>query len=297
MIFLIFQIIPKDWDEQIVFLQATLLHPLVLQHPLKWSNQIAFLKQCIAILESINAEIRDEFYEHLVFLQSQQTTAPQKWIFKHYCLPNTPEIISVKETPQIISEGTTGLSAWQAGIFLADWMTCNRRRFEGKRLLELGSGTGATGLIIIKSCGPQEIILSDCHERVLGLLRDNVELNGCQDSVVRVVDLNWCDPSPTLDSLAIDPDVVLAADVVYDDTIFRPLVELLLILLRRKRSIEIFLAATVRNKETLTAFLRMAEESGLQVEMVARSGDMENNLNWDDQTEIRLFLIQGGASE
>lgn len=272
-----------------VFLNETLLHPVIIQRPPKWSYQIAFLKQCISILEADSVDIRDEFYETLVSLQEKQSTCPQKWVYRHYPIPRTKDIISVKEAPQIISDGTTGLSCWQAGIFLADWMTQNSIKFTGKRLMELGSGTGATGLIVSRSCQPEELILSDCHENVLRLLRENVELNACQETV-RVIDLNWDDASE-LDNLNVDPEVILAADVVYDDTIFRPLIDLILALLRRNKSMQIYLAATVRNEETLTAFLKLAREDGLTIEQVVTSANVENILNWDDRTEIRLFLL------
>lgn len=288
----ILQILPKfsSWDQQLDFLTLTLDHPLVLKYPFKWSYQIAFLKQCISTLETISEEIRDGFYEHLVNLQ-QKSTSPQKWVYRHFLLPSN-EVVSVAEAPQIISEGTTGLSCWQAGIFLADWMYQNPTKFTGKRLLELGSGTGGTGLIVARSCRPRELILSDCHENVLRLLRENVELNGCQD--VRVIDLNWDDPS-ALDELSADPEVILAADVVYDDTIFRPLVDLLVTMTRRNKDVEIYLAATVRNELTLGGFLAMVESSGLEARVVCSSREVENLMNWDDRTEIKLFLIRAGG--
>lgn len=273
------------------FLRGTLLHPVMVEHPSKWSYQLIFLKKCVSILETWASEIRDEFYEHLVLLQDKETNWPQKWVYRHYLLPNC--IVTVAEAPQIISEGTTGLSCWQAGIFLADWMTQNAEKFAGKRLLELGSGTGATGLIVSKSCGVQELVLSDCHENVLQLLRKNVELNRCKG--VRVINLDWEDAS-ALDEHSIEPDVVLAADVVYDDTIFEPLVNVLGSLWSRNHSLDIYLAATVRNEETLRAFLERATESGLQcVQVCSSSRDVGNTLNWDDRTEIRLFLIKGDA--
>ena len=285
----------SDWDQQLSFLSATLLHPTILQYPPKWSYQIAFLKQCIHVLESVAEDIRDEFYELLVSLQEKESTWPQKWVYRHYLLPESEEIVTVTEAPQIISEGTTGLSCWQAGIFLADWITQNPQVLQDKRVLELGSGTGATGLIINKSSKPpQELVLSDCHENVLRLLNDNVALNGCQG--VRVINLNWDDISH-LDEVSVDPEVVLAADVVYDDTIFRPLVDVLLSLWRRRNSILIYLAATVRNEDTLRGFLKMVDETQvLRSEEICNSNQLRNSLNWDDRTEIKLFLIKGGVA-
>lgn len=263
---------------------------MVLRNPPKWAYQILFLKQCISILEYCSGDVQDGFYEQLVQLQLKETTSPQKWIYRHYPTP-TEDVITIKETPQIISDGTTGMKAWEAGIWLADWMFSNKEKFQGKRLLELGSGTGATGLIISRLCAPGQLILSDGHQSVLNLLQENVRFNGLEQSVT-VLDLNWNDLSSLADS-KLDPEIILAADVVYDDTIFKPFVNVLLQLTERKPSLVIYLAATVRNEETLEQFLSLARQSGLTVKNVCTSKEVENRLNWDDQVEIKLFELRG----
>ena len=54
-------------------------------------------------------------------------------------------------------------------------------------MLELGSGLGLTGLTVIKQSDPRRYFFSDCHGRVLSLLRqnirDNVSFNGSTESV------------------------------------------------------------------------------------------------------------------
>lgn len=272
------------------FLAATVLDPRIREYPLKWTYQISFLKQCISILESLEIDLRDEFYETLVELQSRAND-PQIWIFKHYILP-TEEIVTIKETPQIISEGTTGLNCWEAGIFLGDWILSSGDQFVGKRILELGSGTGLTGIIAARTCTPGQLILSDCHEQVLKLARENVALNGCQN-LVQVVDLNWDSPTTTLDEYALDPEIIFAADIVYDDTVFRPLVDLFSIFLNRNSAVQIYLAATVRNEATLKRFLDLIESSELSCNEVSNSRRVRNTLCWNEKTEIKLFLIKG----
>lgn len=153
-------------------------------------------------------------------------------------------------------------------------------------------------MIISRMCELNEVILSDCHENVLRLLRENVQLNGCEEKI-KVLNLDWDDTS-ALDELERsdeDIDVTLAADVVYDDTIFKPLVNVLLSLWRRNTKMQIFLAATVRNEETLKGFLSLVIENGLTWTQVSSSGEVKNLLHWDDTTEIKLFLIEGGRLE
>ena len=47
-----------------------------------------------------------------------------------------------------------------------------------RNIIELGCGTGLTGLVICSSSSPCRYIFTDCHERVLETLQYNLELNG-----------------------------------------------------------------------------------------------------------------------
>ena len=41
----------------------------------------------------------------------------------------------------------TGQHVWEGGEVLARWIINNKEMFEGKRVLELGAGTGISGLV------------------------------------------------------------------------------------------------------------------------------------------------------
>lgn len=56
-------------------------------------------------------------------------------------------------------------------------MNCSRN------IIELGCGTGLTGLVICSTSSPCQYIFTDCHERVLETLQCNLELNGYLQSV------------------------------------------------------------------------------------------------------------------
>lgn len=277
----------SEWDAQESFLKATVCHPAVIKFPIKWSYQIQFLKKLAEELDKATPEVHDHLYEMLVVLQEKEKSCPQEWVYKHYLVKD--ELITIKESPQLISDGTTGLRSWPAGLFLADWCTATTEitdRFKGKKVLELGSGTGVTGIIVNKICRPRNYFLSDCHDLVLQLLRENVHLNGCQENVV-VLNLNWERPQPS----SVEPDFILAADVVYDDTIFEPLLNVLK-LLCRSTNLQLFLACTIRNEKTLTDFLTLVEANGFNHRLIVTSKDLENRLYWEELTEIRLYCIE-----
>lgn len=56
-------------------------------------------------------------------------------------------------------------------------LTCSRN------IIELGCGTGLTGLVICSTSSPCRYIFTDCHERVLETLQCNLELNGYVQTV------------------------------------------------------------------------------------------------------------------
>ena len=52
-----------------------------------------------------------------------------------------------------------------------------------RNIIELGCGTGLTGLVICSTSSPCRYIFTDCHERVLETLQCNLELNGYVQTV------------------------------------------------------------------------------------------------------------------
>ncbi|XP_067013118.2 protein-lysine N-methyltransferase EEF2KMT [Anabrus simplex] len=273
------KLLDEDCGEeyQQALLHATVCHPLVKKYPLKISYMQAFLKTLIAKLETKGVEVCDAFYEmYCDILNGQQDRATH---FRHYLLNS--KSITIEESAKLISEGTTGLCSWQASQALANWCLSHTDELHNKCILELGAGVGLTGLAVSSACEPHSYWFTDCHPSVLSLLQSNVKLN-CdgkevmheESSVllsitlgntrVNVMKLPWEEVAPSSVHSTIAPQVVLAADVVYDSTIFSPLCEALCHLLQTDECVAI-LACTVRNKETLDQFLELLKNHHLLV--------------------------------
>lgn len=60
---------------------------------------------------------------------------------------------------------------------VADWALSNKHVLKDKKIIELGSGIGFTGVTVAKFCNPVSIMLTDCHHDVLRTLCDNIEIN------------------------------------------------------------------------------------------------------------------------
>uniref|UniRef100_A0A7N4PIA2 Eukaryotic elongation factor 2 lysine methyltransferase n=1 Tax=Sarcophilus harrisii TaxID=9305 RepID=A0A7N4PIA2_SARHA len=191
--------------------------------------------------------------------------------------------ISLCESTAIISQGTTGLVTWDAALYLAEWAIENPEAFTN-RVLELGSGAGFTGLAICKMCSPTAYIFSDCHSQVLQQLKGNILLNGfllnpdstapLQPSVsalvspkpiVMAVQLDW-EQVTTKQLSVFQPDVIIAADVLYDPEIILSLIGVLQKLSAcqaDQKPPEIYIAFTVRNPDTYQMFKMELSKVGI----------------------------------
>ncbi|KAK6524293.1 hypothetical protein TWF694_005946 [Orbilia ellipsospora] len=144
---------------------------------------------------------------------------------------------TLTKTPLRLVEDLTngcGGQLWPAGIRLAKYFIRRYRddtgALAGKRIIELGSGGGVTGLAIgleLDQIGAEaekngcEFWMTDMSA-MMDLMQENVTFNGLQDKIKCGL-LDWADPLP--DFVTEKPvDIVLAADCVYFEPAF-PLLE------------------------------------------------------------------------
>jgi len=66
---------------------------------------------------------------------------------------------------------------YPAAVAMAYFLLENPNLLKGKKVLELGSGVGVTGLVASKLC--KQIVLTDNQEEVLYLLERNIQENLC----------------------------------------------------------------------------------------------------------------------
>lgn len=148
-----------------------------------------------------------------------------------------------------------------------------------RRILELGSGSGFTGLCILNLFDVEEYIFSDGNEQVLSNLGRNLKQNSSvQHNKLELLNLDW----GTMDDTKIanlNPDVILAsgeylylsripvlsemfsdnrfADVAYSEDVISLFFHALKLLAKKFRS-PIFVAQKRRKPETMDFFLKTA---------------------------------------
>lgn len=221
------------------------------------SYRLTFLRHIIDRLEALNTEVHNQVYERYVMLLDEKSSPP-KYVYKHHKLPEHGHTVSVKESQNMISDGTTGLYSWEAACALAEWAVANSDRFGNKNIIELGSGTGLTGFVVAKCCRPKKMVLTDGNGLVLSLLRENYADNFENDDSVVVEELDWnsVEQSTILDK--VRPDLIMAADLVYDNSLFVPLSQTLDYIFKRCENLcLLILTCTIRNDETFKEFMQL----------------------------------------
>ena len=136
-----------------------------------------------------------------------------------------------------------GGKVWDSTYVLLNYLErpSNKNLIQGKRVIELGSGTGIAG-IALTSLNPSSLMLTDLSE-VVPLIKENLRLNrilaGRQDEgqrltecIVEACEYPWGSCTfPCVDGKTPKFDTIVASDVIYDPHGYRPLYDTLCCLL------------------------------------------------------------------
>eukprot|EP00979_Chaetoceros_neogracilis_P014781 scaffold4897_cov272-Chaetoceros_neogracile.AAC.3 len=161
-----------------------------------------------------------------VFYPSYDGT-PSTRYFNIECIePDSPLDILNKDT-STHEYDATGHCVW-AGAFLL--ISCIRElncfSLGGKRMIELGSGTGIGGLAVMLSNAneqqkPSHVCFTDNDPAVLKVCKRNCDLNHLPEDTYTIEELTW-GHEETSDQMELF-DIALATDVLYDVDLIEPL--------------------------------------------------------------------------
>ena len=211
--------------------------------------------------------------------------------------PTDSLLITLRLSPNCFAGGT-GCHDWDAGVFLAELVVSYPGLFRGKRVMELGAGSGLAGVCLSRLNQGQQVILSDGDHDTLGNLRYNLSVNkvalsperDCtrsseataeaaregrlwpEDNRVQLLPLVWEDWSHA-QLQALGAQVIIGGDIVYDPVLVKPLIHALGGLLTPSDLDEgverelpyAVICTTLRQESTLQLCLDAAREAGLEV--------------------------------
>lgn len=209
--------------------------------------------------------------------------------------------ITILENRSLLSAGgTTGLRTWEAALHLGQYLCENPVVVQGKRLLELGAGTGYLSILCAKYLGAEHIIATDGSDDVVNNMPDNLflnELQGSENIVATPLNWGWALVGTEEDRWngGRPLDVVLGADITYDKTIIRPLVNTFTEILMLYPKTEFHISATQRNRETFQAFMEECQLNKLVVEELSFSEPANKRTRlgpfYSDSVEIKICRI------
>ena len=158
--------------------------------------------------------------------QPSEAVAAQLPSYVTYIYPSqaegTPEITILESRAVIASAGTTGRRTWEAALHLSQYLWQHgESMIRGKKVLELGAGTGLVSVLCARWLGADHVTATDGDDGVVEDIRGNLFLNGLEGmNAIYAKSLKW---GQNMDeNEAGQPpfyNVVLGADVVSDDPV------------------------------------------------------------------------------
>ncbi|KAK8212411.1 putative methyltransferase-domain-containing protein [Phyllosticta capitalensis] len=262
-----------------------------------------------AIEDPEEDEISDNLMSTMSLLLSSnlpsEATSAQAKSYVTYDFGHERTVTLLESRSIISSSGTTGLRTWEAALHLGAYLATDAgsQWVRGKKILELGAGTGLLSILCAKHVDASKATITDGDEGVVDSIKTNVFLNGLDTAAdTESIVLRWGRSCALRDSLFYeegqqnqnDVDVVLGADVTYDKTVIPALVATLADLLQRQPSLNILIAATIRNEETFEAFSVVCRRNGLgheEVQFAPPLAERQTGPFYATTTPIRIVKV------
>ena len=249
--------------------------------PLPRFQVISLLEAIIRTCEAHKFQVAEEIYEILVSTKDSESA------FGRFRIGSTDVVFRVHGDPfALVQDGSTGFMTWEAGKCLCWYLSC-LKDVRGKRILEIGCGTGVTGIVTCKFTEIAEYVFTDYHISTLENARSNWDLNfdqGFSGPAVQFQILDMYDST----SQRHDTDVVVASDVLYDKELAVALVNTLENAEFRFK--EAIIASTIRTRATYDLFLSTIENSeSLRYETI-RSAPFSDWVQNESDSKWRNFL-------
>ena len=126
--------------------------------------------------------------------------------------------IQILEKPLVIGSGAdTGNRTWEASLRLAHYLHSKPELIRGRKVLELGAGSGFLSIFCAAVLGAELVLATDGSPQILHALEGNIELNGHlwdmerRRPLTRVLD--WSTPHALYVPSQFYPDYAGASDL------------------------------------------------------------------------------------
>ena len=126
-------------------------------------------------------------------------------------------VITSESRGLILSSGTTGFRTWEAALHLGTYLSTpeGRNTVRGKKVIELGAGTGFLSLFAAKYLDVKSVLSTDREPGLITNIKDCVCRNQLSEDVIHPAIWDWGTPlDHDGDSPNQEFDIALGADLV-----------------------------------------------------------------------------------
>eukprot|EP01091_Cochliopodium_minus_P014217 TRINITY_DN4793_c0_g1_i3.p1 TRINITY_DN4793_c0_g1~~TRINITY_DN4793_c0_g1_i3.p1 ORF type:complete len:215 (+),score=52.31 TRINITY_DN4793_c0_g1_i3:418-1062(+) len=191
------------------------------------------------------------------------------------------------------------------GYLFAEYVLTKKELFSGKRILELGSGIGFTGMVM-NLVSPEHLVLTDYTEKIMNLMKDNLEINQLDFQFLKekelpqtkksleIMELNWLKFSDNSAFLSyLEPQLILGCDIIYDIDLHHHLLNTICFFVNKYNDVQVYLANAIRTLETFNCFMELSREKGLDVVEVDVDENIQNSFFHYEKrcSEIKILKL------
>ncbi|KAF3385536.1 hypothetical protein F1880_001950 [Penicillium rolfsii] len=189
------------------------------------------------------------------------------------------EVTTIESRGLILSGGTTGNRTWEAALHLGSFLAspAGEVLVRGKRVIELGAGTGFLSLFCARHLGVKGVVSSDREPVLIENMRECVRFNHQGDGSFPFYPAVWDWGTPLEKTEELECfvegddlrfDVALGADLIYDTDIIPLLLSTIRDLFENYHVEQFIISATLRNEKTFQAFLDGCASNSFKVELL-----------------------------
>ncbi|CRG91541.1 putative protein YJR129C [Talaromyces islandicus] len=208
--------------------------------------------------------------------------------------PRSQHIITSESRGLLYGFGSTGFRTWEAALHLGTYLCSTETGQElirGKRVLELGAGTGFVSLLCKKHLHAETMLMTDGNEKLVELFNTTclTENKFADTKSIQGKVWEWGTPLSQEEGSPEPFDIAIGADLTYDTAIIPLLMDTVSILFTSYGVKKFVLSATIRNKDTFGAFLAACREYNFRIAKVPyESPPPEDQMGFFHETRIRI---------
>jgi len=253
-------------EEQQELLLMMTLRGLDEDTPLPRNQVRDTLEAIVRTCEAAKIVVIEEVYERLVKINTLPVSEKS---FGRFRIGNHDIVFGLYgDQHALVQNGSTGFTTWEAGKCLSWYLSCVHDA-KDKRILEIGCGTGVTGIVTALFGNPVEYVFTDYHESTLGNAKVNWDLNQSKQALGSQAKFELLDMHAP-EKYRIDTDIIVGSDILYDESLAVALVRALEYHNRSFK--EVLIASTIRTPTTYALFMKtLSESSELQFELIKKA--------------------------